>query len=163
MKSLFISIAVFLLLCGTVLFLTFLYLTDQTPKEMAGNIVTEGKLLLYKYDMVEKLSSAEMTQLYRSTCTRQCHSRDVIEDNPRTAMEWEEVVTRMKAPDRAGITDHHAAAITRYLQTNFLSNVPTVLPEKTMRFIKRHLWKSDFGESDLYLDIIYIPHEYHSL
>ena len=130
---------------------------------MASNIATESKLFLYKHGMIEKISSAEMTQLYRSTCTRQCHSRDVIEDNPRTAMEWEEVVTRMKAPDRAGITDRHAAAITRYLQTNFLSNVPTVLPEKTMRFIKRHLWKSDFGESDLYLDIIYIPHEHHSL
>ena len=28
-----------------------------------------------------------------------------------------------------------------------------------MRFVKRHLWKSDFGESDLYLDIIYIPRQ----
>ena len=140
-----------------------MYLTEQTPKSMMDSIATESKLFLYKYDMVEKLSSAEMIQLYRNTCTRQCHSKDVIEDNPRTAMEWEEVVTRMKAPDRADITDHHAEAITHYLQTNFLSNVPTVLPDKTMRFVKRHLWKSDFGESDLYLDIIYIPHEHHNL
>jgi hypothetical protein len=162
-KSLVISITVFLLLCGTVLFFAFMHLTEQTPKGMVNNIVTEGKLFLYKHDLVEKLSAAEMTRLYRSTCTRQCHSKDVIEDNPRTAMEWEEIVTRMKAPDRAGITDRHAAAITHYLQTNFLSNIPTVLPEKTMRFIKRHLWKSDFGESDLYLDIIYIPHKQHHL
>jgi len=32
-----------------------------------------------------------------------------------------------------------------------------------MRFLRRHLWKSDFGESDLYLDIIYIPLLHRSL
>jgi hypothetical protein len=26
-----------------------------------------------------------------------------------------------------------------------------------MAFLKRHLWKSDFGEDDIYLDLIYIP------
>jgi len=69
----------------------------------------------------------------------------------------------MQAPDRADIPDRTAAAILRYLQNHYLSNVPTVLPEKTMKFVKRHLWKSDFGESDLYLDIIYIPRSHISL
>ncbi len=32
-----------------------------------------------------------------------------------------------------------------------------------MRFVKRHLWRSDFGESDLFLDIIYVPRLHHSL
>lgn len=163
MKSLVISIIVFLFLCGTALFLVFIYLTDQTPKEVIDDIVTEGKLFLYQYDMVEKLSSDEMTQLYQNTCTRKCHGTDVIENKPRTAAEWEEVMIRMKAPDRADINDHHAQAITRYLQEHFLSNLPTVLPEKTMRFVRRYLWKSDFGESDLYLDIIYVPREQRSL
>jgi len=162
-KSIFISIIVFLLLCGTILFAAFLYLTDQAPAEAINDIQRSGKLFLYKYGMVEKLSSSETARLYLNTCTRKCHGKDVIEKKPRTAAEWEYVMTRMKAPDRAAITDRHAEAITRHLQNNFLSNVPTVLPEKTMKFVKRHLWRSDFGESDLFLDIIYIPREHLSL
>lgn len=69
----------------------------------------------------------------------------------------------MKTPDRAGIGEQAAETILRYLQENFLSNVPTFLPEDTMRFIKKHLWKSDFGESDLYLDLIYLPDVHLSL
>ncbi|MCR4304568.1 MAG: hypothetical protein NUV63_10145 [Gallionella sp.] len=160
MKSLLVSIAVFLLLCGTILFLVFMYLTDQAPRDVINDINNSGKLFLYKYGMVEKLSSNEITRLYKNTCTRKCHGKDVIEKKPRTAAEWESVITRMKAPDRAGITDRHAETITRYLQSHFLSNVPTVLPEKTMKFLKRYLWKSDFGESDLFLDVIYVPREH---
>jgi len=65
--------------------------------------------------------------------------------------------------ERADITDRQARVITEYLQKHFLSNTPTILPEKVMRFLRKHLWKSDFGESDLYLDIIYIPLVHRSL
>ena len=163
MKSILVSLSIFLLLCGAILFLLFMYLTDQTPDDVIDDIYSAGKLSLYKFGMVEKLSSAEIKGLYQDSCTRKCHGKDVIEKKPRTASEWEAVVNRMKAPDRANIADRHAEAITRHLQNNFLSNVPTVLPEKTMKFVKQHLWRSDFGESDLFLDIIYIPHEHHSL
>ena len=162
-KSLLISITLFLLLGGTVIFLAFMYLTDQTPGAVIEGIQREGKFFLYKHNMVEELSSREITLLYRSTCTRKCHGKDVIEKKPRTAAEWESVVIRMKAPDRAGITDRHADTITRYLQNNFLSNVPTVLPEKTMKFLKKYLWRMDFGEGDLFLDIIYVPREHFRL
>ena len=160
MKSILVSLAVFFLLCGTILFSVFMYLTEQAPEDVISDIYTAGKLSLYKYGMVEKLSSAEIHSLYRESCTRKCHGKDVIEKKPRTAYEWEEVVNRMKAPDRAGIADRHAEVIVRHLQNNFLSKVPTVLPEKTMRFVKRYLWKSDFGESDLFLDVIYAPREH---
>ncbi len=130
---------------------------------MLAELYTEGKLLLYKHDLIGGLTSGEMTKLYKSTCTRKCHSSDVIENRPRTALEWDWIMTRMKAPDRANINDHHAEAITRYLQEHYLSNVPTILPEETMRFVKRHLWKNDFGQSDLYLDIIYLPRPHLSL
>lgn len=163
MKSLLISISVFLLLAAAAIFLFFMFLTGMSAEKMIDNMYTEGKLLLFRQGMIDTLTDDEMTQLYRGTCTRKCHSKDVIENRRRTALEWEWVVTRMKAPDRAGISDRHAAAITRYLQQHYLSNVPTVLPEKTMRFVKRHLWKSDFGDSDLYLDIIYIPRAHLSL
>lgn len=163
MKSLFVSITVFLLLGGTALFLAFMYLTDQTPEGVINDVYDAGRLNLYKYGMVEKLSSIEIKRLYQDTCTRKCHGKDVIEKKPRTAAEWESVITRMKAPDRAGITDRHAETITRYLQSHFLSNVPTVLPEKTMKFLKKYLWRSDFGDDDLFLDVIYVPREHYSL
>jgi hypothetical protein len=133
------------------------------PEEIIDNVYSEGKIFLYQHDFVAKLSPAETKQLYQNTCTRTCHSSNLIENKPRTAAEWEWVVNRMKAPDRAGITDRAAAAITQYLQKQFLSNIPTVMPEKTMKFVKRYLWKSDFGESDLYLDVIYIPRNHISL
>ena len=159
-KPLLISITLFLLLGGTMILLAFMYLTGQTPEAAINNLQREGKFFLYKHNLVEKLSSREITLLYQSTCTRKCHGKDVIEKKPRTAAEWESVMTRMKSPDRAGITDRHADTITRYLQNNFLSNVPTVLPEKTMKFVKKYLWRSDFGENDLFLDIIYVPREH---
>jgi hypothetical protein len=127
------------------------------PRTATSDLYTEGKLFLYRYDLLDDLSASETTQLYQATCTRKCHSKDVIEKKPRTAPEWDWIVTRMKAPDRAGMTDRHALTITRYLQKHFLSNVPTFLPEKTMRFVRRNLWKSDFGANDLYLDVIYVP------
>lgn len=137
-----------------------MYLTGQAPNDVANDMQNSGKLFLYKYGMVEKLSPREITRLYQDTCTRRCHGKDVIEKNHRTAFEWEAVVTRMKASDRANIADRYAETIAHYLQSNFLSNVPTVLPENTMKFVKRHLWKSDFGESDLFLDVIYVPREH---
>lgn len=163
LKSLLIAVAVFLSLGAIVMFLAFMYLTDQVPEDVINDIYRAGRLSLYKYGMVEKLSSKEVKRLYQDTCTRKCHGKDVIEKKPRTASEWESVLNRMKAPDRAGISDRHAETITHYLQSHFLSNVPTVLPEKTMKFVKKHLWKSDFGESDLFLDVIYVPREHRSL
>lgn len=160
MKPLLISISLFLLLGATVIMLAFMYLTGQAPGAAINGLYREGKLFLYQRGMVAKLAPEEITRLYQSTCTRQCHGRDVIEKKPRTAAEWESVVARMSAPDRAGITDRHAETITRYLQNNFLSNVPTVIPEKTMKFVKQYLWRSDFGENDLFLDIIYVPREH---
>jgi hypothetical protein len=163
MKSIVISIAAFLFLAIAATLLVFIYLFHVPPEEIADKVYSEGKFFLYKHNMVAKLSATETKQFYKNTCTRTCHSSDLIEKKPRTAAEWEWVVNRMKASDRANLPDHAAAAIKRYLQNNYLSNVPTVLPEKTMRFVRKHLWKSDFGESDLYLDIIYIPHSHISL
>jgi len=157
MKTLFISITAFILLAGAATVLVFVFLFDMPLKEITGTVHDEGKFFLYKHELVEKLSSTEKKRLYQTNCTRKCHSKDLIEKNPRSATEWEAIITRMKAPDRADLSDREAQVITRYLQNHFLSNIPTALSEKTMKFIKRHLWKSDFGESDLYLDVIYIP------
>ncbi|MDX8411139.1 MAG: hypothetical protein R8K46_04590 [Mariprofundaceae bacterium] len=131
--------------------------------EIVNTLRREGTFFLYKHELLAKLSSTEKMQLYQTNCTRKCHSKDLIENNPRAAAEWDTVVTRMKAPDRADLSDREAESITQYLQTHFLSNIPTILSEKKMRFTRRHLWKSDFGESDLFLDVIYIPQTHISL
>ena len=160
MMSLLVSMAIFLALCGTIALLVLMYLTDQAPGAAINNIRSEADLLLYRYRMIERLSPADVTQFYQRSCTRRCHGKDVIEKRPRTASEWEAVVTRMKAQDRAGLDDRLAEAIPRHLQSHFLSNVPTVLPPATMKYVKQHLWRSDFGESDLFLDVIYVPPEH---
>ena len=163
MKSIIVSLVAFLTLAAVAALFVFVYLLNVPPKEIAEYVGSEAKFFLYKHDLVETLSATETKKFYRSTCTRTCHSSDLIEKKPRTAAEWDWVVKRMKAPDRANISDRAATAITQYLQTNYLSNIPTVLPEKTMKFVKKHLWKSDFGENDLYLDIIYIPRSHVNL
>jgi hypothetical protein len=155
-----LTAAIVPLLGAAALFAAFVHLTGQAPAALLEDLRGEGGILLYEYGMVDELSAAEVTRLYRGRCTRRCHGRDVIEQNPRTAAEWESVVARMKATDRAAMSDRLADAIARHLQNHFLSNIPTVLPPATMRFVRQHLWRSDFGDNDLFLDIIYVPREH---
>jgi hypothetical protein len=162
-KSIIISISAFLFLAVAATFLVFTFLFHIPPGEIINNAYSHGKIFLYSHDLVDRLTAAETRQLYQNTCTRRCHSSDLIEKKPRTAFEWEAVVNRMKAPDRAAITDRAATAIRQYLANHFLSNLPTVIPDKTMKHVKRYLWRSDFGAGDLYLDIIYIPSSHISL
>lgn len=138
----------------------FVYLSGQTVEEVVDDLQDQSRLLLYRYGMVERLTVADSNRLYQKSCTRRCHGREVVERNPRTAAEWEIVMARMRAPDRAGLDERLAEAVTRHLQIHFLSNVPTVLPPATMKFVKQYLWRSDFGESDLFLDIIFVPREH---
>ncbi|MCP4326943.1 MAG: hypothetical protein GY791_00690 [Alphaproteobacteria bacterium] len=158
-----LSLALFTLVLGTVSLLAFAYMIEPGPGGRLQYLATTGKLLLHRYNLIDALTPAETRQLYLSTCTRKCHSKDVIELTPRTALEWEQIVTRMKTQAKADIAETEARTIVEFLQRNYLANVPTILPEATMRFLKRHLWRLDFGESDLYFDIIYLPRAYRHL
>jgi hypothetical protein len=158
-----LSAGLFLLVLGTLVLGGFVYVMEPGPEGRLRYIQTAGKLLLHRYSLIESLSPAETKRLYLSSCTRKCHSKDVIELTPRTAREWEWIVARMGVADRTDLTETEAKTIAEYLQLNYLSNVPTVLSDETMRFLKRHLWRMDFGESDIYLDIIYIPRVHRSL
>jgi hypothetical protein len=163
MRSLLLSVVVFVVVAGGIFLFGFIYLLEPGPEGKLSYMYSSTRLFLHKLAVVDRLTPAETNRLYRSTCTRKCHSTGVIETAPRTALEWDWIVTRMKAPERADISDREAVVITEYLQEHFLSNTPTILPEKVMRFLRRNLWKSDFGESDLYLDVIYIPQLHRSL
>lgn len=156
-KALFITAAIVLLLAGASLFALLVVLSGEGAGAVLRGLRDEGVVFLYERNLVGELSAAEATRLYQRSCTRRCHGRDVIEKKPRTAAEWEALMARMKAPDRADLRQRAADAITRHLQNHYLSNVPTVLPDATMRFVRRHLWRSDFGEGDLFVDVIYVP------
>lgn len=158
-----LSLTLFTFILATVSLLAFVYMIEPGSGGRLQYLMTTGKLLAHKYELIEELSPTETRQLYLSSCTRKCHSRDVIELAPRTALEWEQIVARMKIQAKAGFKEIEARAIVAFLQQNYLSNVPTILPEATMRFLKRHLWRLDFGESDLYFDIIYLPRGYRHL
>ncbi len=122
---------------------------------------TRARLLLYNYSLLNDITPAERRLLYEATCTRRCHSRDVVERTSRTAKEWEDIVERMS--EKAAMKEPVKRSVVAYLQENFLSNVPTIISDELMRFLKRYMWRMDFGEDDLYIDIIYIPDKLQSV
>ncbi len=163
MRTLFTTITVFVLIAAAITAGLFFFIMD-TPKEGRMAWLESGaRLVLYDYGMIDidELTEPEMKRLYLATCSRNCHGRDIVERKPRSALEWHQVVERMRTTERggklAGFSRREGLAITSWLQKHYLSNVPTVLPYATMRFLKRNLWRMDFGESDLFFDIIYLP------
>jgi len=163
MKPLLTSLVLFVLVLGGLSLFGYAYMIEPGSEGRYHYIKTSAKMLLHKYNLSGPLNKAETKRLYLSTCSRKCHGTDVIDRTPRTALEWEKIVSRMGAPDRADLSATESRTIIEYLQRNHLSNVPTLLPDATMRSLKKHLWRLDFGESDLYFDIIYIPRRYRSL
>ncbi len=154
MRAIFITIAVILSLVFT-LYAGFVYFFVSPAEGGLNYTYTRARLLLHSFSIVKELTPAETKLLYEATCTRKCHSRDVIERTPRTAKEWEDIVERMSR--KASMREPVKQAVVAYLQEKFLSNVPTIISDELMRFLKRYLWRMDFGEDDLYIDIIYIP------
>lgn len=119
-----------------------------------------GKLNVYRYTGLGNLSDSEVRLIYEGSCTGKCHSRDVVERSAHNVREWEEIIGRMRAANRANVTAHEARVITAYLTKHYGSNIPTILTLEGGKYLKKYLWRSDFGESDIYVDIIYTPVEY---
>ncbi len=115
-KLVVLSFALFTLVLGMATFAAFVYLIEPGPGGRRQYLATTGKLLLHRYNLYDELTEAETRRLYLSTCTRKCHSRDVIELTPRTALEWEQIVTRMKKQAKADITGAEARTLVEYLQ-----------------------------------------------
>ena len=141
----------------------FLFLIDTSPLTKSEYLITRAKFIVLRYGGLNTLDERDTKLLYESSCTRKCHSRDVVERARHTAREWETVMQRVRFVNRADVTDHEVPVILKYLQKNFFSTVPTILSPEANRYLKQYLWKSDFGESDLYVDIIYTPADYHTL
>ncbi|MBE9536413.1 MAG: hypothetical protein IMF07_04470 [Proteobacteria bacterium] len=160
MKTFFVSLAVFLGFLASLASMLFLILVDTSPMGKAEYLAQTAKLSLFRYAGVGKLDDREIELVYKGACTRKCHSRDVVERSAHSAREWEDIINRMGGINGARITKNEISLITSYLAKRYGSNIPTVLSEQGGRYLKKHLWRSDFGESDLYVDLIYTPVEY---
>jgi hypothetical protein len=163
-RTIFTTLAMLALLVMVVGLSLFLFVMDPPKVGRMAYLEESVRLFLYNQDLVAQLTESESKRLYTTTCSRKCHGRDVIERKPRSALEWHQTVERMRTTERAGklagFSKREGLAITAWLQKNHLSNVPTVLPYSTMRFLKTNLWRMDFGESDLFFDVIYLPKDF---
>src|SRR3989304_2779561 len=162
-RQLFIALLVFATLLLIMAITAFFLFIDTKPLNRFEYLNTMARITAFKFTGLPRLDDAETRFLYNNSCTRRCHSRDVVERAKHTPREWEDTVKRMRSVNNARLTDSEASAITKYLQKNYLSNVPTILSYEANRFLKQYLWRSDFGESDLYIDVIYTPVEYFNL
>jgi hypothetical protein len=159
-KVFFVSVAAFLSFLVVLAFMLFLILVDTSPMGKAEYLLQTGKLTLFRYAGIGSLDDRELKIVYQGACTRKCHSRDVVERSLHSAREWEEIINRMRGINGARITRSEAEVVTAYLAKRYGSNIPTILSPEGGKYLKKHLWRSDFGESDLYIDIIYTPVEY---
>lgn len=160
MRVFIITSAIFITFAAALAFAAFLILVDTTPMGKMEYLAKAGKLAIFRYTGVGRLSDSEAMLLYEDRCTRKCHSRDVIERSAHNAREWEGIIGRMSSVNKAGVTRNEARVITAYLTKRYGSNIPTILTPEGGKYLKKYLWRSDFGESDIYVDVIYTPVEY---
>ena len=163
MRQLFVAALIFASILLGISIALFFLLVDTRPMARLEYLNTIARITAFRFTGLPRLDDAETKFLYNSSCTRKCHSRDVVERAKHTSREWADVVKRMRFVNGVRLTDNEAAQIIMYLQKNYLSNVPTILSNEANRFLKQYLWRSDFGESDMYVDVIYTPIEYFKL
>ena len=160
MRAFFITSSIFIGFLAALALATFLILVDTSPMGRMEYLFETGRLTLFRYTGLGNMSDRDLKLIYEGRCTRKCHSRDVVERSAHNVREWEEIIGRMRAVNKANVTDSEATVITAYLTKRFGSNIPTILTAEGGKYLKKYLWRSDFGESDLYVDIIYTPKEY---
>jgi hypothetical protein len=160
LKVFLVSLAIFLALIATLALGAFLFLADTSPMGKFEYLYEIGRLNVFRYTGIGTLNDREIRLVYEGRCTRKCHSRDVVERASHTAREWEGIIGRMREVNKARVTRSEAGIILSYLAKRYGSNIPTILTPEGGKYLKKYLWRSDFGESDLYVDVIYTPIEY---
>ncbi len=156
MKKMIISITLLILIIGaTVVFLSF----SLSATSASGDISSVGRMMLYRYGIAKNLSPQDEKFIFEYNCFRRCHSRDVIDRANHTPFEWAAVVDRMRNVNKVKLKDREAAVIIRHLQTTRLPLVSSLSSDIVQKMFKQ-LWKSDFGEGDVYIDVVYSTSEY---
>ncbi|MBI3354430.1 MAG: hypothetical protein HY034_06045 [Nitrospirae bacterium] len=156
MKKVIISATlVLLVITGVVIFLSF----SLGATSVSGDISSVGRMMLFRYGIVKSIAPKDERFIFEYNCFRGCHSRDVIDRANHTPFEWAAVVDRMRNVNNVQLKDNEAAVIIRHLQTTRLPLVSSLSSDIVHKMFKQ-LWKSDFGEGDVYIDVVYSPPEY---
>lgn len=143
--------------------LVFMLFVGTEPFSKAEFIEDMVRLKAFRYTGLVNLDEAGVKTLYQWSCVGRCHGAAPVETARHTSREWRETIDRMRIKNGADVNEKERDAIAGYLRKNYGSNVPTILSPEANRYLKKYLWKSDFGESDLYVDIIYSPKEFFEL
>ncbi len=125
----------------------------------SGDISSVGRMMLFRYGIVKSIAPKDERFIFEYNCFKRCHSRDVIDRANHTPFEWAAVVDRMRSANNVELKDREAAVIIRHLQTTRLPLVSSLSSDIVQKMFKQ-LWKSDFGEGDVYIDVVYSTPEY---
>ena len=156
MKKIIISgIALIIIITGTVVFLSF----SLGATSASGDISSVGRMMLFRYGIVKSITPKDERFIFEYNCSKRCHSRDVIDRANHTPFEWAAVVDRMRNVNNVELKDREAAVIIRHLQTTRLPIASSLSSDIVHKMFKQ-LWKSDFGEGDVYIDVVYSTPEY---
>ena len=118
-----------------------------------------GRLFLFRYSMINGLTTEDTSALFNSTCNRGCHSMDVIYGAVHTPLGWAQVVERMGNDNGVRLHSKEREVVIRYLQENYPAP-NTKLPMATVKAVKKLLWRNDMGYGDIYVDVFYATKEY---
>lgn len=162
MKRVFISAAITGLILLVIAAAGFFLFMDTAPFSKTEFIRINAKFKAFRHTSLVSLDEGEVKTLYKWSCIGQCHGPDPIETSRHTSREWHDIVARMR-DNGADVSFKEEEMIVAYLDKHFGSNVPTILSPEVNHYLKKYLWKSDFGESDLYVDLIYSPVEYYKV
>jgi len=156
MKKILISgIVLILIITGIVVFLSF----SLSATSASGDISSVGRMMFFRYGIAKNLTPQDEKFIFEYNCFKRCHSRDVIDRANHTPFEWAAVVDRMRNVNKVKLKDREAAVIIRHLQTTRLPLVSSLSSDIVQKMFKQ-LWKSDFGEGDVYIDVVYSTSEY---
>src|SRR4030067_3253222 len=119
LRAFFITSSIFIGFLTALALATFLILVDTSPMGRMEYLFEIGRLSVFRYTGLGRMSDWDVKLIYEGSCIRKCHSRDVVERSAHTVREWEEIIGRMRAVNKANVTDNEAKVITAYLTKQY--------------------------------------------
>ena len=136
MRAFFIASSIFIGFLAALALAAFLILVDTSPMGRMEYLFEIGRLSVFRYTGLGNMSDRDVKLIYEGRCTRKCHSRDVVERSAHNVREWEEIIGRMRAVNKANVTNSEGTVITTYLTKRYGSNIPTILTAEGGKYLK---------------------------
>src|SRR4030066_1852860 len=105
LRAFFITSSIFIGFLAALALATFLILVDTSPMGRMEYLFEIGRLTLFRYTGHGNMKDRDVKLIYEGRCTRKCHSRDVVERSAHNVREWEEIIGRMRAVNKANVTE----------------------------------------------------------